>query len=467
MRGKNSPIRHDYSSGSALPDSSRPSFQKYFWFAAGLGLPMLVVWFGTSLRDKPIETPVVAADAAPQMVSAEPAPQVMQPAAVTSALADPEPPVPAFDALKLTIKSGDTLDQLFRRNQLSVADLMTIATLDSAKEPLRMLRPGDELMIEHDEGRVMRLTRHIGIQQTLQVTRDDAGQFAASLEERPVEYRQVRRHGVITDSLFVSAAAANLSDKVIMNLAGIFAWDIDFVYDIRVGDEFYVIYEELWQDGQRVDDGEIVAAEFVNQGESFKALRYVKPDGRSDYFDDSGRSVRKAFVRAPVDFRRISSEFNPNRRHPVLNTIRAHRGVDYAAKTGTPIMAAGDGKIITRERQRGYGNVVVLQHGGNITTLYAHMNAFRRGQKVGSRIKQGQIIGYVGATGLVTGAHLHYEYRINGVHRNPRTVNLPEAEPIADAYREDFDKVTAPLLAALEDFKRLKLAESERAPTAL
>ena len=474
MRGQNSPIRHDYNNTASLPSRQQPAYVKFAWFAAGLGLPLAIVMLAMMLRDQPVDqtSPVVADEPA----MSEPANRaatsldstlVAEQAAIPQILPEAPPPAPAYDQLKLTVKSGDTLDQMFRRSQLSVADLMTIATIEEAKEPLRVLRPGDELTIEHDEGRLMRLTRHIDIHKTLDVQRDDAGKFVAEILERPVEYRQTKKHAVITDSLFVSAANADMSDKVIMNIAGIFAWDIDFVYDIRVGDEFYVIYEELWQDGKKVDDGEILAAEFINQGRSFKALRYVKPEGRSDYYDDTGRSVRKAFVRAPVDFKRISSQFNPNRRHPVLNTIRAHRGVDYAARIGTPIMAAGDGKIIVRERQRGFGNVVMLQHGGNIVTVYAHMNNFRRGQKVGSRVKQGQVIGYVGKTGLVTGAHLHYEYRVNGVHRNPRTVSLPQADPIADEYRDDFNRVTAPMLAELEQFKRLTLASTNTETGAL
>lgn len=469
MYRKRSPIRHDYNTDERFSDDSKGSYQKYLWFAAGLGLPLLVVMFAVSLRSNTVET-TPSSVIADQPAMAAPS----QAAELTTIELPPEidlapalPPAPVFADLKITVKSGDTLDQLFRRNDLSVGDLMTIAQLEEAKQPLRVLKPGDELFITHDEGRVVRLTRHLGIDQSLIIERSDEDTFSASLEERPVEYRQIRKHGVIKDSLFLSAAEAGLSDRVIMNIAGIFAWDIDFVYDIRVGDEYYVIFQELWQDGKKVADGEIIAAEFVNQRKSYKAIRYVMPNGNSDYFDETGRSVRKAFVRAPVDFRRISSAFNPNRKHPVLNTVRAHRGVDYAASTGTPIMAAGDGKIITREKQRGYGNVVILQHGGNITTLYAHMSNFRKGQRVGSRVKQGQVIGFVGATGLVSGPHLHYEYRLNGVHRNPRTVKLPQASPIDSEHREDFDRVTAPILAELENFKRLQLASTSDAITAL
>jgi murein DD-endopeptidase MepM/ murein hydrolase activator NlpD len=183
----------------------------------------------------------------------------------------------------------------------------------------------------------------------------------------------------------------------------------------------------------------------------------VDADGRADYYTPDGRSMRKAFIRAPVDFTRISSAFNPNRRHPILNTIRAHRGVDYAAPAGTPVKAAGDGKVIFRGRKGGYGNAVVIQHGGNITTLYAHMSRFGK-YGVGKRVQQGDVIGYVGATGLATAPHLHYEYRLNGVHRNPRTVELPQADPIKKEYLADFRAKSEPLLHELANYKHTQLA---------
>ncbi|MEO1204194.1 MAG: peptidoglycan DD-metalloendopeptidase family protein, partial [Pseudomonadota bacterium] len=247
-------------------------------------------------------------------------------------------------------------------------------------------------------------------------------------------------------------------DRVIMNIAGIFAWDIDFVLDIREGDTYYVQYEELWQDGEYVRDGEIIVAEFNNNGRTHQAIRFLDDDGRSDYFTPEGDSVRKAFIRAPVDFTRVSSRFNPKRRHPVLNTIRAHRGVDYAAPRGTPIKAAGDGKVIFRGKKGGYGNCVILQHGGNITTLYAHMSNFATQARIGTRVRQGQTIGFVGATGLATANHLHYEYRLNGVHRNPQTVELPKAEPIDSKYRERFLASVPPILETLERFKKTQVA---------
>jgi murein DD-endopeptidase MepM/ murein hydrolase activator NlpD len=249
--------------------------------------------------------------------------------------------------------------------------------------------------------------------------------------------------------LFEAGSQAGISDKLTMDLAGIFEWDIDFIQDVREGDEFTVLYEEVWRDGVKLRNGDIIAAEFVNQGKSYRAARYRDANGRSNYYTPDGHSLRKAFIRAPLNFTRISSNFDPSRRHPILNTIRAHQGVDYAAPVGTPIRAAGDGKVIFRGVQGGYGNVIILQHGGNITTLYGHMSRFAN-KRVGARVAQGEVIGFVGQSGLATGPHLHYEYRINGVHRNPRTVSLPPADPVPAEFQEDFKATTATLWRQLE-----------------
>jgi len=366
-------------------------------------------------------------------------------------------PEPEFDKLVLKIGRGDTMEKLFRKNQLDVGHLMEIAQLDEAKRRFRKLKPGDVFEVTHDQGQVISLYSKLNLTSGLQIEKQDTG-FAASVIEHPIEVRKRHAYGAISTSLFESAAEAGLSDKVIMNVAGIFAWDVDFVLDIRTGDNYYVQYEEIWQDGEFVADGEIIAAEFNNNGRQIRAVRFKDSDNRSDYFTPEGNSVRKAFIRAPVDFTRISSNFNPRRRHPILNTIRAHRGVDYAAPRGTPIKASGDGKVIFRGTKSGYGKTVIVQHGGNITTLYAHMSGFAAKARIGSRVRQGQTIGYVGATGLATANHLHYEYRLNGVHRNPRTVDLPDAEPIADKYRERFLSEAAPILEALDKFKSTQVA---------
>ncbi|KPK40462.1 MAG: peptidase M23, partial [Gammaproteobacteria bacterium SG8_47] len=246
---------------------------------------------------------------------------------------------------------------------------------------------------------------------------------------------------------------AGLSDNLIMELAAIFGWDVDFALDIREGDEFAVIYEEHFLDGEKLRDGAIIGAEFVNQGQRYQAVRYTDPEGRGDYFTPDGMSMRKAFLRTPVEFSRISSRFG-TRKHPVLNKFRAHKGVDYAAPQGTPIKAAGDGKVIFAGTKGGYGRTAIIQHGGRYSTLYAHMSKFARGVRSGKYVRQGQTIGYVGSSGLATGPHLHYEFRVNGVHRNPLTVKLPEAAPISAALKSDFidhaDRLTRQLNAHRE-----------------
>ena len=426
----------------------------------GLGIPLIGVALISRLdTDDPkppvTDTPVMrAVDESPLTI------EEMDAEEITADVVEPEiilEPEPVFDKLTLKVGRGDTMERLFRRNGLDIGQLMQIAQLDEAKKQFRRIKPGDVYEVTHDEGQVISLYSELGLTSALQIKRGEKG-FTASVVERPIEIRKRHAYGVIESSLFESAATAGLSDRTIMNVAGIFAWDIDFILDIRTGDNYYIQYEEIWQDDEYVTDGEIIAAEFNNNGRQIRAIRFKDSDNNTDYYTPEGNSVRKAFIRAPVDFTRISSNFNPNRRHPILNTIRAHRGVDYAAPRGTPIKAAGDGKVIFRGTKSGYGKVVILQHGGNITTLYAHMSGFNAKARLGTRVKQGQTIGYVGMTGLATANHLHYEYRVNGVHRNPRTVSLPDADPIASKYRDQFLTEAAPILEELEQFKRTKLA---------
>ena len=380
----------------------------------------------------------------------------------TIAVNDPNPPPEAFDpveTLQLDVQPGDTLDSLFRESGLSLQDLAEILQLDTARKNLRILRPGETLLVRHEEVAVLGIERDIGIGQTFVVQRkgrtsdtelDNIDQaFHAELVNLPLERRIVTAGGRISTSLFEAAANARISEKSVMKLADIFAWDIDFVRDINTGDEFTLVYEELWRDGKKLGEGEILAAEFTNRGGRFTAVRFEEADGRADYYSTDGRPMRKAFVRAPVSFARISSKFNPNRRHPILNTIRAHQGVDYAAQTGTPVKASGDGKVIFRGWKSGYGNTLILQHGGNITTLYAHLSRFAKTSGYGSKVRQGEVIGYVGATGLATAAHLHYEYRKNGVHLNPQTVILPPAEPLRGTELMAFQTTAQPLLARI------------------
>ena len=428
------------------------------WFVVGLGTPLAALAFISTLTSTtppvaPPEEPVITATDGSDYDVETPVELVY--ADTPLVLADAINP-PPFQKLNLTIGRGDTLDKLFRKHDLDLGHLAEISKLDEARKRFRRLKPGDEFEITHDQGDLVSIYSNLSLTSALKIERAESG-FKAEIVERPIEKRKRLAYGSIESSLFESAAEAGLSDRVIMNIAGIFAWDVDFVLDIRTGDNYYVQYEEIWQDGEYVMDGEIVAAEFNNNGRTYHAIRFVDDEGRSDYFTPDGHSVRKAFIRAPVDFTRISSNFNPRRRHPILNKIRAHRGVDYAAPRGTPIKAAGDGKVIFRGVKGGYGNTIILQHGGNITTLYAHMSRFA-GARVGSRVRQGQTIGYVGATGLATANHLHYEYRLNGVHRNPRTVELPQADPIDQRYRQRFLATVEPILEELEKFKNTQLA---------
>ncbi len=445
-----SPLLHDYKQSASHQPAKSKALQ---WFAVGLGIPLIALALINTL-DK--TTPQEPVSSVPVMSANPDEPPVIPPvdkeALLQEAAALMPEPVPEFDKLVLNINSGDTMEELFRKNDLNLGHLMSIARLDEAKTRFRRIKPGDVFEVTHDNGEVISLYSELDLTSALQIDKQESG-FAAKIIERPIEIRKRMAYGVIDTSLFESAAAAGLSDKVIMNIAGIFAWDVDFVLDTRQGVNYYVQFEEIWQDGEYVSDGEIVAAEFNNNGRTIQAIRFVDDNKHSEYFTPSGDSVRKAFIRAPVDFTRISSSFNPNRRHPILNRIRAHRGVDYAAPRGTPIKASGDGKVIFRGTKSGYGKTVILQHGGNITTLYAHMSSYLLKVGVGSRVRQGQTIGFVGSTGLATANHLHYEYRLNGVHRNPRTVNLPDAEPIEEQYREKFMAVAEPILKELEQFK--------------
>lgn len=468
MHRKPSPLLHDYKITANTPEKKS---QPLRWFGVGLGVPLLAT-AAFLLQDSPPEPVTVAAATSADSISAVADADVAEiENIVFTDLPTPEPLLPDhpnfhppqlvpesnYSALNITIRRGDTLDQIFRKNKLDLGHLAQIARLPEARDHLRILKPGDEIEIRHNEGQLVSLHRDLALTRSLKVTRGEEN-FDAEIVERPIDIQRRLAYGRIDSSLFESAAAADLSDSLIMNLAGIFAWDIDFVLDIRRDDNYYILFEEIWQDGEHVADGEIVAAEFNNNGRTFRAIRYIDKEGRSDYFTPEGRSVRKAFIRAPVDFTRISSSFNPNRKHPILNTIRAHRGVDYAAPKGTPIKASGDGKVIFRGVKGGYGNAVILQHGGNITTLYAHMSGFAKSARVGQRVTQGQTIGFVGRTGLATASHLHYEYRLNGVHRNPRTVKLPQAEPIKDEHMPHFRATAEPILDELLQYKQTRLA---------
>jgi murein DD-endopeptidase MepM/ murein hydrolase activator NlpD len=355
----------------------------------------------------------------------------------------------------LQVQRGDVLSSLFSKANVSQQTMLAILDLGNITKTLTKLFPGETLEFGLNElGELTELRYAINKLKTLRVSRDQQGQFVAEELEKEVEHRQQFASAEIKSSFWNSGIEAGLSDAQIMKLAGIFGWDIDFGLDLRAGDSFSVLYEANYVDGDFVGYGTIVAAQFQNQGQVIQAIRHS--DG--NYYKPDGASMRQAFLRAPVSFQYVSSNFNPRRLHPVLGTVRAHNGVDYVAPVGTPIMAAGDGRVTHSGYNNLNGNYVFIQHANNIVTKYLHLS--RRNVKVGQRIKQGDTLGRLGATGRVTGAHLHYEFLLNGVHRNPRTVKLPQATPLQGPERELFIASAAPIVAELQTKERVLLART-------
>jgi murein DD-endopeptidase MepM/ murein hydrolase activator NlpD len=366
---------------------------------------------------------------------------------------------PVGDVVGYAVQPNDTLEQIFRHLHISLDDLATIRLLPGVREHLDYLKPKELITITHIDGSLQSLVRRVGETTTLSVTRDDIG-FTSQIVTTPLEIRPVSAHGVIDSSLFVSARAAGMSSDLIMRLANdIFGWDIDFALEIQPNDQFTVVYEQKFRDGAYLSDGRILAAEFINAGLIYRALRYESVDGQiADYYTPDGKSMRKQFLRAPVDFKYISSNFNPHRLHPVLNITRAHQGVDYAAPTGTPVKASGDGRVTFTGTKGGYGNAIIVEHGGSVSTLYGHLSRYAKNIRNGTRVQQGDTIGYVGSTGTASGPHLHYEYRINGIHKNPRTIALPDAKPIPANYFAAFAESSASLLTQLDRAKAAQVA---------
>ena len=398
---------------------------------------------------------LVAIVAALVALPREPEPRTLA-AAATAADMPARQPSPAaheaslgFSTIEVVVSRNDTMDRLFRRFELNLGDLATLRNLPELRSQIDRLKPGEMLRLMHRDGELVGLERKLSDSETLKVTRDADG-FVSDVLENPLEVRTHTASATIQNSLFQAASEAEMSDRVAFELAEIFQYDIDFVLDIQSGDRFTVVYEEVLQDGVPLRTGNILAAKFVNEGREYRAVRYVDGQGNGQYYDPDGKSLRKAFIRAPVQFSRISSRFNPSRKHPVLNRIRAHKGVDYAAPVGTPVRAAGEGRVRFVGRQGGYGNVIELEHGSGVVTVYGHLSRFAAKLHRGQRVTLAQVIGYVGMTGLATGPHLHYEYRIRGVHKNPQTVPLPDAEPIPAAEREDFFVATASLVNMLD-----------------
>jgi len=349
----------------------------------------------------------------------------------------------------VTIKPGDTLSSIFSRLEI-LDQLQPLLESGPNVKILNAIFPGQSLRLRISDRGLEELIFDAEKLSRLKVLKTSSGPFTVEMQHVPVKSRRAVVSGTIDHSLYMDGNEAGLSDALIMRLSELFGWDIDFALDIREGDSFTVIYEEYFRRGEKLEDGDIVAAEFINQGKIHRVLRYTSQNGRTEYYKPDGRSVRRPFLRTPTAIARISSYFDLRRRHPILNTIRAHRGVDYAAPTGTPIRATADGIVAERGYMGGYGNTIILSHGEKYTTLYGHMSAYANNTAAGQRVEQGQVIGYIGSTGLATGPHLHYEFRINGIHYNPLTVDLPEAQHLPSSEMSAFLRSTESLRAQLD-----------------
>ena len=394
-------------------------------------------------------------------------PRDLQPTArITHALALPKLPVarlrnqPGDSWQVVSVESGQTLGAIFEELGIPATTMRRLLDQPGARERLTRLRPGAQLAFDlpHDGNlRAFRYDRDDTHRVELALVGDDVRE---TVIERPVETRTLVASGEINSSLYAAARKAGLSPAAIAVMTDrIFQYDIDFT-DAQKGDRFSVVYDEVWREGERINTGVIRAATFTTGGKTYSGFRF-EHDGEAAYYTADGRPLKKTFIRMPIPYARITSGFSSARRHPILGRTRAHKGVDYGAGSGTPIMAAGDARVAFVGWKGGYGRTVVLDHGKGYTTLYAHMSRFGK-TKVGQRVAQGKVIGYVGGTGLATGPHLHYEFRINGVHRNPLSVTMPPPEPLKGAALAAFQAQTGPALARIRKLEDVIYADATR-----
>ena len=358
------------------------------------------------------------------------------------------------------VERGDTIAAILQR--LEVDDASTAQVLRHARDARALYRliPGRTVRAQTTGTGQMLALRYLNGTQLLKLDQD--GDALRTWEgSADVETRIMMRSGEIKSSLFAATDAAGMSDAVAIQIAEVFSTDIDFHRDLRRGDRFAAVYEVQYHLGEAVKTGRLLSAEFVNQGKTFHAVWFENPEGEGGYYTLDGKNIRKAFLRSPLEFSRISSGFTSSRFHPVLKTWRAHMGVDYAAATGTRVKTTGDGIVDFVGRQGGYGNLVVVRHQSKYTTWYGHLSRFGPGIHKGKRVSQGDVIGYVGSTGMATGPHLHYEFRINNIHQNPLRVVMPAAPPLAPRYRAAFDEAARPMAERLALLRQGPTANSQ------
>jgi murein DD-endopeptidase MepM/ murein hydrolase activator NlpD len=357
------------------------------------------------------------------------------------------------DLQTITIKPRDTLGKIFDRLAINKKELTALINSDSSAKTLKRLSPGKKLLLLTNNHHVVKLSYEVDPLNTLIITRTTHNKFLVQTKVAALEPKQSFSKFVVYGSISTSAKKAGLNSKRTAQLATIFKSNVDFTKGNHTGDKVCVLFQDYFLNGKKVKEGEIVAAEYKTPTNTYQAVRFTDPKGNSGYYAPDGTSMQKQFLPAPLKFTRISSLFNPKRWHPVLHRFRHHQGVDYAAPYGTPIKSVANGTITLLRREGGYGNTIMIEHGSNYSTLYGHLSKYAAGLKVGSHVQQGQLIGYVGSSGLATGPHLHFEFRINGVHQNPLTVALPNGKSITHAYRHKFRNEVKKLLAKLDAHK--------------
>ena len=388
-------------------------------------------------------------------------PPAQEPSLLTAAMSveQPDTQLEQWDSVK--VRSGQSLDGIFKQQGFTARTLHEIMALSEETKQLKKIRPGDLFDFQRHEDQSLKRMRYAIDESHYLIIDHDGAQAYATTITRDITVEPTETSGTISSSLFLAGKRAGLSDNMVMKLANLFGWDVDFVLDIREGDQFHLLYEKVYREGTFLRDGEIIGATFVNQGEKFQAIRF-DIDGQAQFFAPDGRNMRKAFLRAPLNFSYISSSFNPKRYHPILKRVKAHNGIDYRAPKGTPVFTAGDGKVIRSAYNKYNGHHVFIQHANSIVTKYLHFT--NRAVKNGQRVKQGQVIGYVGSTGMSQAPHLHYEFLLNGVHRNPRTVALPKADPLGKTQLAEFMQKSAPVLSQLSRLESASMYATNSPP---
>lgn len=370
---------------------------------------------------------------------------IQRPLTVDSSLLSSERTSVASQKIRDVVKPGETMFDIFQKHDLDLDALFRLREATAGVHRLRDIVPGHPYEIElGEDNNVFSLTYQIDDGVLLNVTRSDPG-YRAEKITLPYERKERKLGGVIESNLYVSLGNEGESAILAYALSDIFSWDIDFTTDLRKGDSFKIVVEELWRDGRFHRYGNILAAEFTNDGNAYRAFRYEEQDGRAGYYDEEGNSLQRSFLKAPLSYRRISSGFSYNRRHPILKIRRPHLGIDYVAPSGTPVSALGDGTVQFAGYKGANGNLVILRHPKGFTTYYGHLRNLRKGIRRGARVRQGDVIGYVGATGRATGPHLDFRLKQGNRFINPLQANVPRKGGIPKELRADYEKVRSAL----------------------